>query len=161
MWLALLLISSLLSAIEAGRQVQYFLPGLRSLPHWPQFRSGEIDALLVLTVVVLLLPKALGALLALRDRAVLRQYGGAARLGAGLLIEQLFSMLLAPSMMLFHSAFVVQTLCGRTVSWNAQERSRSRRDAARGVATPVVARAGRGRLGRAHAGLSRRSSSGG
>ncbi len=43
--------------------------------------------------------------------------------GAGLLIEQLFSMLLAPSMMLFHSAFVVQTLCGRSVSWNAQERS--------------------------------------
>jgi membrane glycosyltransferase len=103
--------------------VQYFLPGLRSLPHWPQFRGGEIDALLVLTVVVLLLPKALGALLALRDRSLLRQYGGAARLGAGLIIEQLFSMMLAPSMMLFHSAFVVQTLCGRSVSWNAQERS--------------------------------------
>jgi membrane glycosyltransferase len=123
MWLALLLISSLLSAIEAGRQVQYFLPGLRSLPHWPQFRSGEIGVLFILTFVVLLLPKALGALLALRDRALLRQYGGALRLGAGLLIEQLFSMLLAPSMMLFHSAFVVQTLCGRSVSWNAQERS--------------------------------------
>jgi len=123
MWLALLLLSSLLSAIEAGKRPQYFLPGLRSLPHWPQFRSGEIVALFALTLAVLLLPKVLGALLALRDRGLLRQYGGAARLGVSLLIEQLFSVLLAPSMMLFHSAFVVQTLCGRTVSWNAQERS--------------------------------------
>jgi membrane glycosyltransferase len=123
MWLALLLLSSLLSAIEAGKRPVYFLPGLRSLPHWPQFRSGEIVALFALTLAVLLLPKVLGALLALRDRALLRQYGGAARLGVSLLIEQMFSVLLAPSMMLFHSAFVVQTLCGRTVSWNAQERS--------------------------------------
>ena len=123
MWLALLLLSSLLSAIEAGKRPVYFLPGLRSLPHWPQFRSGEIVALFALTLAVLLLPKVLGALLALRDRALLRQYGGAARLGVSLLIEQMFSVLLAPSMMLFHSTFVVQTLCGRTVSWNAQERS--------------------------------------
>jgi membrane glycosyltransferase len=40
-----------------------------------------------------------------------------------LLVEQLFSMLLAPSMMLFHSTFVAQTLLGRSVSWNAQERN--------------------------------------
>jgi len=32
-------------------------------------------------------------------------------------------MLLAPTMMLFHSTFVAQTLLGRSVSWNAQERT--------------------------------------
>ena len=31
-------------------------------------------------------------------------------------------MLLAPAMMVFHSTFVVTTLAGRPVSWNAQER---------------------------------------
>jgi membrane glycosyltransferase len=123
MWLALLLLSSLLSAIEAGKKPQYFLPGLRSLPHWPQTRAGETALLLVLTLVVLLLPKILGAILAIRDRRVLRQYGGLARLTASLIVEQIFSMLLAPSMMLFHSTFVTQTLLGRAVSWNAQVRT--------------------------------------
>jgi membrane glycosyltransferase len=124
LWLALLLLSSVLSAIEAAKKPQYFLPGFRSLfPHWPQLRLGEISLLLGVTLAVLLLPKILGATLAIRDRRVRRQYGGAARLLLSLLIEQLFSMLLAPSMMLFHSTFVVQTLAGKSVSWNAQDRS--------------------------------------
>lgn len=122
MWLALLLLSSVLSAVEAAKLPQYFLPGLHSLPHWPQIRTGEALVLFVLTLVVLLLPKVLGAYLALRDRQLRRGFGGAGRLTASLLVEQLFSMLLAPSMMLFHSAFVAQTLLGRTVSWNAQAR---------------------------------------
>jgi hypothetical protein len=44
------------------------------------------------------------------------------RLGASLVVEQLFSTLLAPSMMLFHTSFVLTTLAGRSVSWNAQDR---------------------------------------
>ena len=58
-----------------------------------------------------------------RDRQVRREFGGSARLGVSLLVEQLFSVLLAPSMMLFHSVFVAQTLLGRSVSWNAQSRT--------------------------------------
>jgi membrane glycosyltransferase len=123
MWLALLLLSSLLSAIEAGKKPQYFLPGLHSLPNWPVVRSSETTILLVLTLVVLLLPKILGAVLAIRDPQLRRQYGGVGRLCTGMLVEQLFSMLLAPSMMLFHSTFVTQTLLGRSVSWNAQVRT--------------------------------------
>ena len=124
MWLALLLLSSLLSAIEAAKKPEYFWPGLQSLfPHWPQIRSGEVALLFVLTLVVLLLPKILGAILAIRDRTMRRQFGGSVPLCLSLLVEQLFSMLLAPTMMLFHSTFVVQTLLGRSVSWNAQERT--------------------------------------
>jgi membrane glycosyltransferase len=124
MWLALLLVSSLVSAIETTKTPQYFLPGLRSLfPHWPQTRVGETIVLFALTLAVLLLPKILGAVLTIRDRQMRRQFGGAARLCASLLVEQLFSMLLAPSMMLFHSTFVAQTLLGKAVSWNAQART--------------------------------------
>jgi membrane glycosyltransferase len=123
MWLALLLLSSVLSAIEAGKRPQYFLPGLHSLPNWPVVRSGEISVLLLVTLVVLLLPKVLGAILAIGNRDARRQYGGAGHLLLGLFVEQLFSMLLAPSMMLFHSTFVTQTLLGRSVSWDAQVRT--------------------------------------
>jgi membrane glycosyltransferase len=123
MWLALLLVSSLVSAIETTKRPQYFLPGPHTLPQWPQIRAGETAVLFALTLVVLLLPKILGAFLALRDRHLRRQFGGAARLGMSLLVEQFFSVLLAPSMMLFHSTFVAQTLLGKAVSWNAQDRS--------------------------------------
>jgi membrane glycosyltransferase len=123
MWLALLLLSSVLSAMEAGKRPQYFLPGLPSLPHWPVVRSGEISELLLFTLIVLLLPKVLGAILAMCNRDTRRQYGGAGHLAVGLFVEQLFSMLLAPSMMLFHSTFVTQTLLGRAVSWDAQDRT--------------------------------------
>jgi len=124
MWFALLLLSSLLSAIEAAKKPQYFWPGLQSLfPHWPEIRFKEVVVLFGVTLVVLLLPKVLGASLAIRDRILRREFGGTAALCVSLLVEQLFSMLFAPSMMLFHSTFVAQTLLGRSVSWNAQERT--------------------------------------
>ncbi|HYM44230.1 MAG TPA: glucans biosynthesis glucosyltransferase MdoH [Steroidobacteraceae bacterium] len=123
-WLALLLLSSLVSVREAAKTPTYFLSGFSSLfPLWPQMRQGETLLLFTITVVVLLLPKVLGAILAIRDPRTRRQFGGAARLCASLLLEQLFSVLLAPAMMVFHSTFVVQTLLGRTVAWNAQDRS--------------------------------------
>jgi len=124
MWFALLLLSSVLSAIEAAKKPQYFWPGLQSLfPHWPQLRTGEVAGIFGLTLVVLLLPKVLGAILAMRDRTLRRQFGGSVPMCVSLLVEQLFSMLLAPSMMMFHSTFVAQTLLGRSVSWNAQDRN--------------------------------------
>jgi len=124
MWLALLLLSSVLSAIEAAKKPQYFLPGFRSLfPHWPQIRAGETAVLFALTLAVLLLPKILGVILTVRDRTLCRQFGGVARLCESVLVEQLFSILLAPTMMMFHSTFVVQTLLGHSVAWNAQVRS--------------------------------------
>ena len=123
-WLALLLLSSLVSVREAAKTPTYFLSGFSSLfPLWPQMRQGETLLLFTITVVVLLLPKVLGAILAIRDPRTRRQFGGTARLCASLLLEQLFSVLLAPAMMVFHSTFVVQTLLGRTVAWNAQDRS--------------------------------------
>jgi len=51
-----------------------------------------------------------------------RGYGGSVRLVISLLMEQIFSMLLAPAMMLFHTTFVLTTLAGKPVVWNAQER---------------------------------------
>jgi membrane glycosyltransferase len=124
MWLALLLLSSVVSAIESAKTPQYFLPGFRSLfPHWPQNRAAEGMDLFVLTLVVLLLPKVLGAVLAIRDRQMRAQFGGTLRLCVSLLIEQVFSVLLAPSMMLFHSTFVIQTLLGHCVSWIPQART--------------------------------------
>jgi membrane glycosyltransferase len=122
-WLAVLTLSSIVVCLDAVNGYQYFASGSYSLfPTWPQYRDGEIVILLAGTIGVLLAPKLLGATLALVDPQLRRGYGGAWRLGASLVVEQLFSTLLAPSMMLFHTSFVVTTLAGRTVTWNAQDR---------------------------------------
>jgi len=122
-WLVVLILSSAITCIEAIQGHQYFEPGAYTLfPAWPESRDGEIASLLGVTIIVLLLPKLLGFTLALSSRQTRQSYGGGWRLGASLLIEQVFSMLLAPSMMLYHSTFVLSTLFGIPVVWNAQER---------------------------------------
>ncbi|HTW38285.1 MAG TPA: glucans biosynthesis glucosyltransferase MdoH [Steroidobacteraceae bacterium] len=122
-WLTVLILSTILTCEAALATPHYFESGLYSLfPSWPQYRDGEIDVLLTGTIVVLLLPKVLGAILALVNSRLRRGFGGVWRLAASLLIEQLFSVLLAPPMMIFHSTFVLSTLAGKPVTWNAQER---------------------------------------
>ncbi|MEJ1965952.1 MAG: glucans biosynthesis glucosyltransferase MdoH [Gammaproteobacteria bacterium] len=122
-WFTVLLLSSYVTCKEALEGYEYFEPGTYSLfPSWPEYRTGEIAMLLAITIVVLLLPKALGAILVLVNRAQRKAFGGTRRILAGLLAEQLFSMLLAPAMMVFHSTFVVRTLLGHVVRWDAQPR---------------------------------------
>jgi membrane glycosyltransferase len=122
-WMAVLVLSSVVICMEAFQGHQYFQPGLYTLfPDWPESRIREIASLLTFTIVVLLAPKVLGVTAALLKPALRRGFGGASRLLQSLLIEQLFSMLLAPPMMVFHTTFVVSTLFGKPVSWDAQER---------------------------------------
>ena len=123
MWLAVLLLSSTVVCLDAMHGHQYFAPGSRALfPTWPEYRDPEIVALLSVTLAVLLLPRALGAALAMTDPVLRRGFGGGGRLLASVLVEQLFSVLLAPAMMLFHTSFVMRTLAGSPVAWHAQER---------------------------------------
>ena len=122
-WFLVLIFSSILTCEMALTAHQYFAPGRYTLfPTWPEYRDGEIEILLTGTVIVLLLPKLLGATLAWITPALRRGFGGALRLSVSLLLEQIFSILLAPPMMVFHSTFVITTLAGRPVAWNAQER---------------------------------------
>jgi membrane glycosyltransferase len=123
LWLMALLLSSIVVCLDAINGYQYFPPGSYSLfPTWPQYRDSEIVILLAGTITVLLMPKVLGATLALVKGRMRRSFGGARRLLCSLFVEQLFSTLLAPSMMLFHTSFVVTTLAGHPVTWNAQDR---------------------------------------
>ncbi|MGH8258496.1 MAG: glucans biosynthesis glucosyltransferase MdoH, partial [Steroidobacteraceae bacterium] len=88
-WFLVLIFSSILTCETALKGHQYFSPGLYSLfPTWPEYREGEIEILLTGTVIVLLLPKLLGATLAWLSPTLRRGFGGGARLGASLLLEQ-------------------------------------------------------------------------
>ncbi len=100
---------------------------------WAQQRhSGEMAnaplaaALFALTFSMLLLPKALGAILIARDRLSRRACGGAARLTLGVLVEIVFSALMSPVLMLLQSHAIVEVLCGRHSGWAAQRRDDQR-----------------------------------
>jgi membrane glycosyltransferase len=123
LWLLILALSSAAVCLDAINGHQYFAPGSYTLfPTWPEYRDPEVAALLGLTLGVLFMPKILGATLALVDPSLRRQFGGAGRLLVSVLVEQIFSTLLAPAMMMYHTAFVITTLAGKPVSWQAQDR---------------------------------------
>lgn len=123
LWLAMLVLASIdvLSVAVFGHS--YFLPGHNLFPNWPVSKPDEVASLLTVTAFVLLLPRLYSLILALSDGTARRGFGGAPRLLASALLELAHSALLAPAMMLFHTEFVVVTLLGQTVSWNAQPRS--------------------------------------
>jgi membrane glycosyltransferase len=78
-----------------------------------------------LTAVVLLGPRVLGTISTLRDPEQRRTHGGALRLIASVLVEAVFSALLAPLMMLHHTRIVFSILSGNAVRWGAQKRRAS------------------------------------
>jgi membrane glycosyltransferase len=123
LWLLVLIVTSIVTCMEAVTGHKYFQAGAQTLfPSWPQYRDGEIAVLLIMTGVVLFVPKMLGAFLTLRDRTARAAFGGARRFIVSCMLEQALSMLMAPIMMLFHSEFVVRALFGRSVGWDAQPR---------------------------------------
>jgi membrane glycosyltransferase len=123
LWLLVLIVTSIVTCMEAITGHKYFQAGAHTLfPSWPQYRDGEIAALLIMTGIVLFVPKMLGAYLTLRDKSVRAAFGGTRRFLLGCMLEQTLSMLMAPVMMLFHSEFVVRALFGRSVGWDAQPR---------------------------------------
>ncbi|MBS0001971.1 MAG: glucans biosynthesis glucosyltransferase MdoH [Thioalkalivibrio sp.] len=97
------------------------VPGTDSLAHASTPLYAPLAyVLLAVTVVLLLLPKLFGIALALGREP--ERFGGPARLVIGGLLETLFSVLIAPLMMAFHSLFVGAVALGRNVSWTSQSR---------------------------------------
>ena len=123
LWLAFLI----LSGIEVARftlwPINYFPGGHRLFPMWPQWHPEWAIRLAASTVVVLFIPKILACTDALVRADLRTAFGGACRLIAGVLIESLVSILLAPVRMLAHSRFVLEALLGFRLSWSGQHRS--------------------------------------
>lgn len=118
LWLLLLLAGTLYVAVPALSE-DPLIPG--ALP-WlgPVDTLTGLVSLLAATGVLLFLPKALGVLLALRRGA--ERWGGRLRLVVSAVLELVFSVVLAPVMMMYHAAFVLQILLGRNVRWAPQHR---------------------------------------
>lgn len=90
---------------------------------WPVPHTINIVMLVLATVGLLFIPKLLALFVLVHDRAAVRAHGGDLRAGLSVLLESLFSTLLAPILMLSHSWFVATILLGRTADWRVQQRN--------------------------------------
>ena len=121
LWLAFLLLSTLLFAQTVGSDPTYFTEPYQLFPIWPTANVALMLTLFGLTAVLLLAPKVL-SLVALVVRGEAHRFGGAARLFASALIEFVHSLLLAPVRMLFHTQFVLAALTGWRLDWKSPPR---------------------------------------
>ncbi|AFR04034.1 MULTISPECIES: glucans biosynthesis glucosyltransferase MdoH [Pectobacterium] len=120
LWFMFLVLSTALQVVHTLMEPQYFLQPRQLFPVWPQWRPELAIALFSTTLVLLFLPKLLSVILVWAKGA--KEYGGAVRVFLSLLLEMLFSVLLAPVRMLFHTVFVVSAFLGWSVQWNSPQR---------------------------------------
>lgn len=120
LWFAALVASTALLAVHTLSVPQYFVQPYQLFPLWPEWRPDHALALFGATAVLLFLPKFLSVFLELLRGA--RRFDGGLRLTLSMLAEAVYSALLAPIRMLFHTQFVLTSLLGRTVQWKSPPR---------------------------------------
>ena len=126
LWLLFLLAGLSMVLFREFVPPQYFGQTYSLFPEWPVFDKAGTIWLFVLSMAMLLVPKFLGLAVFLRQNRRRQKAGkpglSVAKTAGGLGLEIVVSTLMAPVMMLFQSKFVFDILCGKSVSWNAQNR---------------------------------------
>ncbi len=146
LWLLFLVVTSVEAYIQSQDIPDYFF-GNQLGPVWPVSFTVEMKVVLIFTLAMLLLPKLMALILIAISRSQRRAFGGILRATASALLESVFSILVAPILMLFQTKFVWAILLRRTIGWPAQQRadhSTTLRDAVamHGVQTLLGAAAG-------------------
>ncbi|MDO5621315.1 MAG: glucans biosynthesis glucosyltransferase MdoH [Paracoccus sp. (in: a-proteobacteria)] len=120
-WLAMLLVGLVLSAVVLLSTPEYFPSTYQLFPDWPVFDSRRMFWLFAAAMGCLLLPK-LVALFRAWLRPLARNAGGKRRLMASGLFEITLSALIAPVQMLTQTRQIGDILLGRDSGWEAQLR---------------------------------------
>jgi len=77
----------------------------------------------VVTMIFLILPKALAYLQAMRSSELRRGFGGGLAAGTSLVVETVMSTLMTPVVMVTHTLMVASVLVGYKSGWKSQRRS--------------------------------------
>jgi membrane glycosyltransferase len=120
LWFLSLVVSTAFIVLQTVIGPQYFVQPRQLFPIWPKWDVDAAVGFLMGTAVVLFTPKILGGLVALAHGA--RHFGGLLGATLSVLLEILFSAMLAPIRMLFHTQFVLAALTGLGVHWKSPPR---------------------------------------
>ena len=121
LWLLFLIATGVEAFIQAQQRPVYFF-GDNWMPVWPVSFAVEMTTVLLVTLIMLFLPKLLALLLLLKDSRWRRAHGGMLAATASVVLETAFSVLTAPVLMLFQTKFVLAILMRRAVGWPPQQR---------------------------------------
>jgi membrane glycosyltransferase len=121
-WAASLAVGLVLALQGQQLLPSYFTDSKTLFPIWPVIDPGSAMRLFLATMAVVLLPKALGLALELKRAQRARELFGMPRAIAGVATETVYSMLLAPIMMMTQTASVLQIFFGRDSGWKVQRR---------------------------------------
>jgi len=122
LWFLFLALSTALLYVNANVEPVYFTEAHQLFPQWPEWHPEWALRLFGFTAGLLFLPKVLATLLILIRKPQRRAFGGGAALIVSMVCEMLFSALLAPVRMLFHTRFVVSALLGIAIQWKSPPR---------------------------------------
>jgi membrane glycosyltransferase len=120
LWFFFLVLSTALLAVHQLMEPQYFLEPRQLFPIWPQWHPEKAIALFSTTLTLLFLPKLLSVMLIWAKGA--KAFGGVIKVTLSMLLEMLFSVLLAPVRMLFHTRFVLAAFLGWEAQWKSPQR---------------------------------------
>ncbi|MGE9294915.1 MAG: glucans biosynthesis glucosyltransferase MdoH [Puniceicoccales bacterium] len=121
LWLAFLAVSTLVFYSWMNSELTIF-PRQSFLPFTPESTALQGLYIFIYTMVLILVPKFFPLLWLVKEPEQRRRFGGIAKAGISLVVELTMFTLIAPSLMLFHSSFVVALFLGQRVGWNSQRR---------------------------------------
>ncbi|MES2625792.1 MAG: glucans biosynthesis glucosyltransferase MdoH [Pseudomonadota bacterium] len=121
-WFLLLAVGVILAVQASFTPTEYF-PEPSLFPTWPVFDSERAITLFILSMQIVLLPKALSWISAMINVKRCFRYGGPLLLTTSVLVEILLSALFAPVMMVAQSRMVWEIITGQDSGWKPQRRN--------------------------------------
>jgi len=121
-WMLQLIVGIVLVFQASYIRPEYFSNDFTLFPAWPRFDAERSLWLFATTMVILLMPKVFGLLLAIFKSNTRRGCGGVLRLTISAIFEIIMSALLAPTMMLIQTGHVAHFLFGFDTGWDPQRR---------------------------------------
>jgi membrane glycosyltransferase len=118
---ALSLVIGVVLSVQSAYTLPVYFPDQKTLfPVWPVIDPTKALYLFLGTVAVVLLPKVLGVVSALVRRDAAARNTGRFLVGAA--VETVFSILIAPVLMLTQTSAVLEILRGKDAGWSVQRR---------------------------------------
>ena len=122
LWMLALVLSTIEALKETLGKHPYFPREQTLFPNWHISVQYRATLLFVVVMTMLMLPKLFSLVPYLRNRERAAAFGGRLKLSLSVLLETLFSTLIAPILAVERTRFVVSILLGRNVKWQAQQR---------------------------------------
>ncbi len=140
LWLLFLVLGLLISLQAHFVRPEYFPKGFSLFPTWPAQDPVLAAWMFAATMGLLIVPKLLAylVLISQKERSL---FAGGVRVLAAIIAETVLAAMIAPSMMIFQSSAVAESLLGRDAGWQVQRRSDGeleRREVYRRLTAPTL-----------------------